>query len=124
MNCARRLAETPCAICLATMSAAPPAGNGTTTRTGFSGYVCAEAELTHIRTAATRPASFIRSPYASNYHRTTFGLGVCTRNDVHAILYTIASLLTTGIGMASNIEKCLGEIGITLPRPGSPAGNY
>jgi enamine deaminase RidA (YjgF/YER057c/UK114 family) len=52
------------------------------------------------------------------------GLGVCTRNDLHAILYTIASLLTTGIRMASNIEKCLGEIGITLPRPGAPGGNY
>ena len=26
--------------------------------------------------------------------------------------------------MAANIDKRLDELGITLPRPGSPAGNY
>src|SRR5215204_6229435 len=62
MTCLPRRSPNPCATTRPTMSLLPPAGNGTTRRTGRAGYGCADVFCTPAASNADNPpaASMMR----------------------------------------------------------------
>src|SRR3954471_5208206 len=64
-NCCPRLSLMRCETSLAIVSGSPPAGYGTTTRTGFEGYCCAHARAAHMTMSGNNPKRARKVPIDS-----------------------------------------------------------